>query len=132
MRLLLDLVQDVLARYGLLAGSQFAAAIAYRALFSLVPLATFVATVLAQVLSSSTVDQAKLVSSIAEQLDLSAAGATKLDALIDSVPSPWSVAGLISLGLALGGRPASCRRCRGRSLWCSTAGSRGSSSAGGS
>ena len=103
MRLLLDLVQDVLARYGLLAGSQFAAAIAYRALFSLVPLATFVATVLAQVLSSSTVDQAKLVSSIAEQLDLSAAGATKLDALIDSVPSPWSVAGLISLGLALWG-----------------------------
>ena len=83
-RLLLDLVQDVLARYGLLAGSQFAAAIAYRALFSLVPLATFVATVLAEVLTASSVDQAKLVSSIAEQLDLSAAGATRLDALIDS------------------------------------------------
>jgi membrane protein len=103
MRLLLDLVQDVLSRNGLLAGSQFAAAIAYRALFSLVPLATFVATVLAQVLSASSVDQARLVSSIAEQLDLSAAGATRLDGLIDSVPSPWSVAGLISLGLALWG-----------------------------
>ena len=38
-------------RYGRLGGSQFAAAISYRALFSLVPLATFVATILAQVLS---------------------------------------------------------------------------------
>ena len=45
-------VREVLARYGRLGGSQFAAAISYRALFSLVPLATFVATILAQVLSA--------------------------------------------------------------------------------
>ena len=71
---LVDLVRGVLARYGRLGGSQFAAAISYRALFSLVPLATFVATILAQVLSSSRVDQQDLVSAIADQLDLSSEG----------------------------------------------------------
>ena len=41
------------ARYGRLGGSQFAAAISYRALFSLIPLATFAATVLAAVLQGN-------------------------------------------------------------------------------
>jgi membrane protein len=100
---LFDLVRDVLSRYGRLGGSQFAAAISYRALFSLVPLATFVATILAQVLSSSSSDRQDLVSAIADQLDLSAEGAAKLDALIASVPSPWSLAGVAALGLALWG-----------------------------
>jgi membrane protein len=100
---LVGLVREVLSRYGLLAGSQFAAAISYRALFSLVPLATFVATILAQILSSSSVDQQDLVAAIASRLDLSPEGATRLDSLITSVPSPWSLAGLISLGLALWG-----------------------------
>ncbi len=100
---LFDLVRNVLSRYGRLGGSQFAAAISYRALFSLVPLATFVATILAQVLSSSSADRQDLVSAIADQLDLSAAGAAKLDALITSVPAPWSLAGVATLGLALWG-----------------------------
>ncbi len=100
---LVGLVRDVLSRYGRLGGSQFAAAISYRALFSLVPLATFVATILAQILSSASVDRQDLVSAITEQLDLSPAGAAKLDSLITSVPSPWSPAGLVALGLALWG-----------------------------
>jgi uncharacterized BrkB/YihY/UPF0761 family membrane protein len=45
---MVDLVRDVLDRYGRLGGSQLAAAIAYRALFSVVPLATFAATILAE------------------------------------------------------------------------------------
>ena len=98
-----DVVRDVLSRYGRLGGSQFAAAISYRALFSLVPLATFAATILAQVLSASRVDRQDLVSAITDQLDLSPAGAAKLDSLITSVPSPWSLAGLVALGLALWG-----------------------------
>jgi membrane protein len=98
-----DIVREVLSRYGLLAGSQFAAAISYRALFSLVPLATFVATILAQVLSSSRVDQQDLVAAIASRLDLSPEGATRLDSLISAVPSPWSLAGLVSLVLAAWG-----------------------------
>src|SRR5436190_17715248 len=93
--------RGVLARYGRLGGSQFAAAISYRALFSLVPLATFAATVLAQVLSSSGADRHDFVSAIADRLGLSPDGAAGLDALITSVPSPWSIAGLVSLGLAL-------------------------------
>jgi uncharacterized BrkB/YihY/UPF0761 family membrane protein len=100
---LADLVRDVLSRYGRLGGSQFAAAISYRALFSLVPLATFVATIPAQVLSSSSADRQHLVSAIANRLGLSAEGAAKLDALITSLPSPWSLAGVAALGLALWG-----------------------------
>jgi membrane protein len=103
LRGLSDLVREVLSRYGRTGGSQFAAAISYRALFSLVPLATFVATILAQVLSSSRVDRQDLVSAIASRLELSPAGVAKLDSLITSVPSPWSVAGLVTLGLALWG-----------------------------
>ncbi len=103
LRRVVDLVLEVVSLYGRLGGSQFAAAISYRALFSLIPLATFVATVLAQVLSSSKVDQQDLVSAIGEQFDLSPQGIAKLDTLITSVPSPWSLAGLFTLGLALWG-----------------------------
>src|SRR3954469_3293445 len=100
---LVELVQEVISRYTRLGGSQFAAAISYRALFSLVPLATFVATVVAQVLSSSGADRQDFVSAIAEQLRLSPEGAAHLDALITSVPAPWSLAGVGSLALALWG-----------------------------
>jgi YihY family inner membrane protein len=102
-RRLIALVREVISLYGRLGGSQFAAAISYRALFSLIPLATFVATVLAQVLSSSRVDQQDLVSAIGDQFDLSPQGVARLDTLISSVPSPWSLAGLFTLGLALWG-----------------------------
>src|SRR3954452_10876890 len=100
---LVELVQEVISRYTRLGGSQFAAAISYRALFSLVQLATFVAIILAQVISASDADRQGLVSSISDQLGLSASGAAKLDGLVAAVPSPWSVAGLIALGLALWG-----------------------------
>ena len=102
-RWLIALVREVIALNGRLGGSQFAAAISYRALFSLVPLATFVATILAQVLSSSRVDQQNLVTAIGDQFDLSPQGVARLDTLITSVPSPWSLAGLFTLGLALWG-----------------------------
>src|SRR3954452_23824217 len=96
---LVELVQEVISRYTRLGGSQFAAAISYRALFSLVPLATFVATILAQVISASSTDE--VVSMIAGQLGLSASGADRLQSVIAAVPSPWSLAGLVALGLAL-------------------------------
>jgi membrane protein len=100
---LVGLVRDMLERYGRLGGSQLAAAIAYRALFSVVPLATFVATILAEVLSSSSADREDLVAAISDQLDLSPEGAANLESLITSVPSPWSIPGLASLALALWG-----------------------------
>jgi membrane protein len=100
---LVGLVREVISRYGRLGGSQFAAAISYRALFSLVPLATFVATILAQVLSADSAERQDLVSSITDQLGLSASGAERLNSLIAAVPSPWSLAGLVALGLALWG-----------------------------
>ena len=97
------LVREVIARYGRLGGSQFAAAISYRALFSLVPLATFVATILAQVLSGSDANRQDVVSAISDQLHLTAEGADRLDSLIAAVPSPWSLAGFVAIGLALWG-----------------------------
>ena len=102
-RWLISLVKEVTSLYGRLGGSQFAAAISYRALFSLIPLATFAATIIAQILSSSKVDQQELVSAIGDQFDLSAEGVMKLDTLISSVPSPWSLVGVFTLGLALWG-----------------------------
>lgn len=100
---LVDVVREVGSLYGRLGGSLFAAAISYRALFSLVPLATFVAMILAQVLASDRLDQREVVDAIGDQLDLSPEGLARLDTLISSVPSPWSVAGLVTLGLALWG-----------------------------
>jgi membrane protein len=100
---LVDLVREVVARYSRLGASQFAAAISYRALFSLVPLATFVATILAQLLSASETNQHDVVSAIADKLGLTADATARLDALIAAVPSPWSLAGLVALGLALWG-----------------------------
>ena len=102
---LVDLVREVIARYGRLGGSQFAAAISYRALFSLVPLATFVATILAQVLSASNANRQDLVAAITDQLHLTADGAARLDSLIAAVPSPWSIAGLSRSGSRSGVRP---------------------------
>ena len=102
MRDLVDLVREVIARYGRLGGSQFAAAISYRALFSLVPLATFVATILAQVLSASNAT-GRTSSRRSPTSSISPRRAARLDALIVAVPSPWSIAGLVALGLALWG-----------------------------
>ena len=102
-RWLVGLVHEVLVLYGRVGGSQFAAAISYRALFSLVPLSTFLASILAWMLVSDRVDQQNLVSAIGDQLGLSAQGVARLDTLIDAVPPPWSLAGLVTLGLALWG-----------------------------
>ncbi len=95
--------RETLSRYGRLGGSQFAAAISYRALFSLVPLATFSATILAAVLEGDAAARQDVVDAISTQLHLSGSGTVQLDTLVSSVPSPWSLAGLVSLGLALWG-----------------------------
>src|SRR6188508_1343372 len=95
--------RETFARYAHLGGSQFAAAISYRALFSLIPLATFSATILAAVLQGNDGARDDVVDSISTHLHLSATGTAELDQLVAAVPSPWSVAGLVSLGLALWG-----------------------------
>ena len=95
--------RDTAAWYSRLGGSQFAAAISYRALFSLVPLATFAATVLATVLQGNDAAREDVVDTISDRLQLSSGGTVDLDKLVSSVPSPWSVAGLVTLGLALWG-----------------------------
>src|SRR3954469_7078119 len=100
---LVELVQEVISRYTRLGGSQFAAAISYRALFSLVPLATFAATVLAAVLQGNDAARADVVDTLSERLQLSTGGTIDLDKLVSAVPSPWSIAGLVTLGLALWG-----------------------------
>ena len=86
------------------ARSQFAAAISYRALFSLVPLATFVATILAQVLSAERRQPAgPRLGDHGPARPHRRAEPPGSTALIAAVPSPWSLAGLVALGLALWG-----------------------------
>ena len=56
-----------------------------------------------QVLSASDANRQDVVAAITDQLHLTADGAARLDSLIAAVPSPWSLAGLVALGLALWG-----------------------------
>jgi membrane protein len=101
--MLFDLARTIIAVYGRKGLSQFAAAISYRALFSLVPLATFVATVVGLFFTGNDSRREQLVDAISERLHLTDTGATNLDDIIVAVPSPWSIVGLLSLVLALWG-----------------------------
>lgn len=98
----LALARAVAAAYGRTSASQFAAAISYRALFSIVPLATFVVTV-AGVFLRDDAQRARFVNEVAQRLDLSAGGVASLDRIVAEVPAPWSLVGLIALAVALWG-----------------------------
>ena len=102
-RTLFDLARAILAVYGRKSVSQFAAAISYRALFSIVPLATFVAMIVGLFLTGNDARRQQLVDTITERLHLTATGAAMLDDIIASVPSPWSLTGVVTLVLALWG-----------------------------
>jgi membrane protein len=102
-RALYRLGRDTLDRYGRLGGSQFAAAISYRALFSIVPLATFGGMILATVLQGNDAARQDVVDAISGHLQLSESGTLDLERLVSAVPSPWSVAGVVTLALALWG-----------------------------
>ena len=102
-RTLFDLARAILAVYGRKSVSQFAAAISYRALFSIVPLATFVAMIVGLFLTGNDARRQQLVDTITERLHLTATGAATLDDIIASVPSPWSLTGVVTLALALWG-----------------------------
>ena len=88
--------------YGRANTSQFAAAISYRALFSLVPLATFIVTIAGLFLRDESQRQT-FVAAIGKQLHLSDSGVTSLDRIVAEVPAPWSLVGLIAIGVALWG-----------------------------
>jgi membrane protein len=101
-RRVLGLVRAVAVDYGRTSTSQFAAAISYRALFSLVPLVTFVVTVGGLFLRDDTQRQ-KFVEMVGQRLGLSAGGMTSLDRIVSNVPAPWSLVGLIAIAVALWG-----------------------------
>jgi len=101
-RRVLGLARAVVVDYGRTGTSQFAAAISYRALFSLVPLSTFVITVAGLFLRDEAQRQ-RFVDTVAERFDLSSSGVTTVDRIVADIPSPWSLVGLITLGVALWG-----------------------------
>ncbi len=101
-RRVLGLVKAVAEDYGRTSTAQFAAAISYRALFSLVPLATFVVTVAGLFLRDDAQRQ-RFVDAVGQRLELSAGGVTSLDRIVSDVPAPWSLVGLIALAVALWG-----------------------------
>jgi membrane protein len=102
-RTLFDLARAILAVYGRKGLSQFAAAISYRALFSIVPLATFVAMIVGLFFTGNDARRQQLVDAVSGRLHLTETGAAMLDDIIASVPSPWSLTGVVSLVLALWG-----------------------------
>ncbi len=101
-RRLLALVRAVAGDYGRTSTAQFAAAISYRALFSLVPLATFVVTVAGLFLRDESQRQ-RFVEAVSQRFDLSASGLATVDRIVSGIPSPWSLLGLIALVVALWG-----------------------------
>lgn len=102
-RYLYRLGLDVAHEYGRTSASQFAAAISYRALFSLVPLATFAVMVGSSVLVGNEERREQFVDAVAETLQLTDDGVASLDRVVDAVPSPWSLPGLIAIAVALWG-----------------------------
>ena len=101
-RRLLELARAVAGDYGRTGTSQFAAAISYRALFSLVPLTTFTVTVAGVFLRGESQRQ-RFVDTVSERFDLSASGVTTVDRIVADIPSPWSLVGLIAIVVALWG-----------------------------
>ena len=101
-RRLISFGRAVATDYGRTMTSQFAAAISYRALFSLVPLTTFVVTVAGLFLRDDAQRQ-KFVDGVGKHLHLSDSGLATLDRIVADVPAPWSLVGLIALGVALWG-----------------------------
>jgi membrane protein len=101
-RRVIGLVRAVADDYGRTGTSQFAAAISYRALFSLVPLTTFVVTVAGLFLHDEGQGQ-RFADTVAQRFDLGASGVTTVHRIVADIPSPWSLVGLIALGIALWG-----------------------------
>lgn len=97
------LARAILAVYTRKGISQFAAAISYRALFSIIPLATFVSTIVGLLYTGNESRRQQLVDATAERLHLTDTGSALVNDIIASVPSPWSLTGLVSLVLALWG-----------------------------
>ena len=101
-RRVLGFARAVADDYGRTGTSQFAAAISYRALFSLVPLTTFVVTVAGLFLRDEAQRQ-RFADTVAQRFDLSASGVTTVHRIVAEIPSPWSLVGLVALGVALWG-----------------------------
>ena len=93
-----DLVREVIGRYGRLGGSQFAAAISYRMLFSLVPLVSFLTAVADAVLPDK--QQQSFARWLASIVPGNALDSSVQQAITGSRVAP-TVAGLVSLVILL-------------------------------
>jgi membrane protein len=77
-------------------GSQFAAAISYRAIFSVIPLLTFAVTVIGVVLRDDSRRDA-VVTDLVDRFSFSGETRADLETILTSIPSPWSVLGVVSV-----------------------------------
>jgi membrane protein len=77
-------------------GSQFAAAISYRAIFSVIPLLTFAVTVIGVVLRDDSRRDA-LITDLVDRFSFSEQTRADLEKILTSIPSPWSVLGIVSI-----------------------------------
>lgn len=77
-------------------GPQYAAAISYKAIFSIIPLLTFAVTVIGVVLRDDSLRQ-ELIDAIVEDLPLDEEAGVDLERIFTEIPSPWSLLGVVSL-----------------------------------
>lgn len=91
-------LENYLADYG----TQAAAAIAYKAIFSVIPLLTFAVTVVGVVLRDEGRRQ-EVIDYLIDHLPLSGEAGEDLERILTSIPSPWSVLGVVSLVAVLWG-----------------------------
>jgi membrane protein len=82
--------------YGRHAGSQLSAAIAYRVLFSLVPLAIFLVSIFGLLIENAE-RRDEVVTWVVDRLHLSDAGSVRLNEAVAGLASPTSALGLIAL-----------------------------------
>lgn len=81
-------------------GPQLAAAVSYRFIFSIFPIAIFLVSILGIFLQNPQTRE-RIVDSIVDLFSLSSEGAVRLDRALEQVPPTWSVVGLVSLAVTL-------------------------------
>lgn len=96
------IAKDTLRRWGANDSAEFAASIAYKAVFSLVPLTTFLVMIVALSFEDER-RRERFVDWIGETLGIAGEDVVDLDRLVAGLPDPWSWSGLLALAIALWG-----------------------------
>jgi membrane protein len=94
------LVSEAFTAFTQSRGPQLSAAISYRFIFSIFPIAIFLVSILGIFLQNPQTRE-DVVDAVVDLFSLSPDGAARLDQALESVPPTWSLVGLVSLVITL-------------------------------